>query len=61
LQRENAELKRAAAHVISNAMDMFDKIEREVEANKTRLDKILGRPIADTKLIDRLLGPQVTS
>ena len=42
-------------------MNRFEKIERDLEDNKVRLDKILGRPIADTKLVDRLLGAKVTS
>ena len=37
---------------------MFEAIDRQTEAGKHRLEKILGRPFTDTKLIDQLLGPK---
>lgn len=61
LREENAELKHALRHVILNTMDLVGKIERGAEDNKAGFEKILGRPIADTHLIDLVLEPKVTS
>lgn len=61
LREENAELKHALRHVFLNTTDLVGKIERGAEDNKAGFKKILGRPIADTHLIDPVLEPKVTS
>ena len=61
LQHEDAELKHSLRDVILNTMDLVGEIERGTEDNKGRVDKILGRPIADTDPVDQLLEPKVTS
>ena len=60
LREENAELTHALRHVILNTTDLVGKVER-AEDNKAGFEKILGRPIADTNLIDLVLEPKVTS
>ena len=47
--------------MILNTMDLVGKIERGAEDNKAGFEKIFGRPIADTHLIDLVLEPKVTS
>jgi hypothetical protein len=47
--------------VIGETFGVFEAIDRQTEAGKDRLERALGRPFTDRKLIDQLLEPKVTS
>src|SRR6478672_9643173 len=66
------EHRRAAAERSTDAKRRYPRVERpeqrimelqqeNAEDDKARFDKILGRPIADTNLIDQRLKPKVRS
>jgi hypothetical protein len=67
LQQENAQLKTdveglrvAIRTLVSEAFGVFDAIERQTEAGKMRMERTLGRPFTDMKLVDELFRDTAT-
>jgi hypothetical protein len=68
MQRENTELRAdleglrlALRGVTSETFGVLEAIGRQTEAAKNRLERALGRPFTDKKLIDLLVRDTATS
>lgn len=49
-------LRSALQHVVGEAFGVLEAVDRQTEAGKQRLERMLGRPFNNTKLIDQLTG-----